>query len=440
VVFTYGSLEETRGVASLGNQAGITSDSALRGTLRDLPKLLGSVGCKFYSCSVPTKNVKQPLSVTHPDLAKEADGWDPSGVTSGSSKKLPWICSKNHHWRATVTNRTSRESGCPYCIGKSVLPGFNDLITTYPIVACEADGWNPEEFSAGSSKRMSWKCRLGHKWAAAINDRTNGNQCPYCTNRKVFSGFNDLNTLHPNLAQEAHGWDPTKVLAGTHKRLEWKCKFGHVWKSMLYSRISSEAGCPVCSGHKLLSGYNDLKTTHPLMALEADGWDPSTVQKGSRGLKSWKCKEGHRWMTSPNSRTNSSTGCPTCAFSGFDPNLDSFLYFLQHSTWEMFQIGITNSPDDRLSKHKRLGWELLELRGPMDGHLTQQWETAILRMLKAKGADLSNSKIAGKFDGYSEAWSKSTFEAKSIKQLMQLTEEIEENSLKNGSMNRRIKQ
>ena len=91
----------------------------------------------------------------------------------------------------------------------------------------------------------------------------------------------------------------------------------------------------------------------------------------------------------------------------------------------MLQIGITNAPDDRLAKHKRKGWELVELRGPMDGHLTQQWETAILRMLKAKGADLSNSKIAGKFDGYSEAWSKPTFEVKSIKELMRLTEEFE---------------
>jgi len=25
---------------------------------------------------VPTKKVKQPLSVTHPELANEADGWD----------------------------------------------------------------------------------------------------------------------------------------------------------------------------------------------------------------------------------------------------------------------------------------------------------------------------------------------------------------------------
>jgi hypothetical protein len=62
----------------------------------------------------------------------------------------------------------------------------------------------------------------------------------------------------------------------------------------------------------------------------------------------------------------------------------------------------------------------------MDANVCRNWETAILRMLKAKGADLSNSKIAGKFDGYSEAWSMSTFKATSIANLMKLTDEFEE--------------
>jgi hypothetical protein len=129
-----------------------------------------------------------------------------------------------------------------------------------------------------------------------------------------------------------------------------------------------------------------------------------------------------------NSRTGThATGCPSCAQTGFDPNQNGYMYFLKHDSWIMFQIGITNFPDDRLHRHSRLGWELIELRGPMDGHLTQQWETAILRMLKAKGADLSNEKIAGKFDGYSEAWSKSTFGVSSIKELMRLTEDFEAN-------------
>jgi hypothetical protein len=120
------------------------------------------------------------------------------------------------------------------------------------------------------------------------------------------------------------------------------------------------------------------------------------------------------------------SGCPSCSISGFDPNKDGWLYFLSHPQWEMFQIGITNVPDNRLGSHKKLGWEVLELRGAMDGHLTQQWETAILRMLRGKGADLSNESIAGKFDGYSEAWSNLKFEATSMKQLMDLTDLFED--------------
>ena len=62
----------------------------------------------------------------------------------------------------------------------------------------------------------------------------------------------------------------------------------------------------------------------------------------------------------------------------------------------------------------------------MDGLSAQNLEIDLLASLFKKGADLSNSKISGKFDGYTEAWSKSTFSVKSIKELMRLTEEFEE--------------
>ena len=119
--------------------------------------------------------------------------------------------------------------------------------------------------------------------------------------------------------------------------------------------------------------------------------------------------------------------CSFCSNTGFDTSQAGFLYFLVHPDWEMLQIGITNDPDTRLLKHERLGWELKELRGPMDGLITQKWERDILKMLKLRGADLKNSKVVGKFDGYSESWSNSTFPVNSIKELMRLTKEMEEN-------------
>jgi hypothetical protein len=80
----------------------------------------------------------------------------------------------------------------------------------------------------------------------------------------------------------------------------------------------------------------------------------------------------------------------------------------------MFQIGITNFPDDRLGRYERTGWEVIELREPMDGRLTQQLETSSLYSLEKCGAVLRHKAGIEKFDGYSEAWTKSSLNVTSI--------------------------
>jgi hypothetical protein len=112
------------------------------------------------------------------------------------------------------------------------------------------------------------------------------------------------------------------------------------------------------------------------------------------------------------------TGCPTCAKYGFDPNKDGYLYFLEHEEWEMLQIGITNVPDKRLQKHGRSGWTPLEVRGPMDGHLTRQLETGILRTLRKRGAKMGRAAGRGDFDGSSEAWLRSSLPIDSLRELI----------------------
>ncbi len=367
------------------------------------------------------------LLTQYPDIAQEADGWDPKIMHVGSTSRVSWKCSKGHTWKTATSHRTRHKTGCPVCGNDIALKGFNDIGTTHPEVAKEAYGWDTSTVVAGSHKKRQWKCDKDHIYESLVYQKTmyNGG-CPYCSGQKTLKGFNDIKTLHPEISAEADGWDTSKYVESSHRIFGWKCQFGHKWNARIFSRTVNKLGCPVCAGKQILIGFNDLNTTHPLISEEADGWDPKTVSKGHSTKVKWKCKEGHKWSARPATRT-AGFGCPTCSKSGFDPNSDGFLYFIEHENWSMLQIGITNIPDDRLRDHKKLGWELLEIRGPMDGHLSQQWETAILQMLKAKGADLSNSKIAGKFDGYSEAWSKSTFPAKSIKELMRLTEEFEEN-------------
>ena len=365
------------------------------------------------------------IATTHPIIAKTIYGSDPREIIAGSEKKVNWICNLGHIYSLEPKKRIGRNYGCPFCSNSKLLIGFNDFKTRHPEMALEADGWDPSLIIGGSAVIRSWLCPRGHKYKSKVSSRDhNSSGCPYCSNQKVLTGFNDLATTNPKLAEQAYGWNPSLVISSKAAK-KWKCKYGHITSAKISNRKSGSQ-CRICVNQEVLQGFNDLASKFPEIASEASGWNPNLVLPGSPKIKLWVCSHNHKWKASINSRTNMKSGCPTCHTGGFDPNQKAFMYFLTHHQWKMFQIGITNVPDDRLRDHKKLGWELLEIRGPMDGHLTQQWETAILRMLKAKGADLSNKEIAGKFDGYSEAWSKSTLPVKSIKELMRLTEEFEE--------------
>ncbi len=262
------------------------------------------------------------------------------------------------------------------------------------------------------------------KLNSIVNSQGTLKGCAVCSGHQVEKGFNDLATTHPELSAQAYGWDPAEVTQGSNQKKFWECSLKHHWVATVSARTSKQSGCPYCTGKRVLFGFNDLETINPIIGNQAFGWDPATVTVGSTKRLKWKCNEGHIWTTTVLARSQG-YGCPTCAKSGFDPNKESHIYFLYHQKWEMYQIGITNFIEQRMKSHEKIGWEVIELRGPMDGLIAREWETSILRMLKNKGADLSNPKIAGKFDGYSEAWSKSTFDVKSIKDLMRLTEEFE---------------
>lgn len=360
------------------------------------------------------------LATTHPDIAKEADGWDPKRITAKSGKSKKWKCSLGHTWKTSVSHRTNG-TGCPFCIGQKVQIGFNDLKTLNPKLANEAYEWDPSSTTVSSDRIENWQCKKGHIYKSAVKDRTKGNGCPICTNKKVLIGFNDLATTHPDLANEADGWDPKTVIAGTHKKLKWKCKQGHEWIAPGTGRRLGE-GCPVCDNKKVLVGYNDLATTHPDLAKEAFEWDTKTVTSGSSAKRKWKCNKGHIWTAQISSRKLS--GCPSCAPLGFDPNKSAFIYFLLQPIWELYQIGITNNIKERLKAHKRNGFDLLEFRGPMDGHTAQELESALLRYLKNQKADLSPEHIAGKFDGYSESWTIDSFKVNNLKELIDKASEV----------------
>jgi hypothetical protein len=377
-------------------------------------------GCPYCSGKKALIGIND-LATTHPELAAQAHGWDPTTLKAGSEQKVSWVCGESHIWQTSIANRVRADgNSCPTCRGQRTLSGFNDLATTNPELAAQAHGWDPTTITAKTktNSHRPWICQLGHVWKASLHNRISGTSCPICSNTTVLAGFNDLATTNPELAAQAHGWDPTTLTAFSNKKVGWKCNVGHMWIAALNAR-SRGSGCPTCSGKTVEIGFNDLRTTHPELATEADGWDPTTVTAGSGKKMAWKCRKGHTWKAAIGDRTRlSSTSCPTCSKYGFDPSRDAWLYLIDHDELRMFQIGISNFLETRIGQHSKRGWEVIEVRGPMEGHLAQELETAILHAIERRGAILGHKAQIDKFDGYSEAWMKDSLMVTDFKQIL----------------------
>lgn len=201
----------------------------------------------------------------HPELASEFSERNlpltVSDITYGSNKKYWWIGKCGHEWLASPKSRHSGE-GCPYCAGMRVLEGFNDLASIKPELVDEWSSENeplkPNNVNAASHRKVKWKGKCGHEWTAEIRARVKGTGCPYCSNNKIMPGFNDLATVHPELAKEWSPrnlpWTPDQAPAGANRMVWWRCEKGHEWETLISTRAGGSK-CPFCSGIKLLKGF-----------------------------------------------------------------------------------------------------------------------------------------------------------------------------------------
>lgn len=145
-------------------------------------------GCPFCSGRYAIQGENDLMSVDSP-LLKE---WNydrngrltPSDFKEHSARKIWWKCKKGHEWCSSISDR-SRGDGCPYCSGKRVLVGFNDLAHINPYIAKE---WNyekngnkiPQKYTCKSGIKVWWKCEKGHEWKTSISNRSRGDGCPKC--------------------------------------------------------------------------------------------------------------------------------------------------------------------------------------------------------------------------------------------------------------------
>ena len=210
------------------------------------------------------------LATLNPNLIKEwnyeKNSKTPQEYFPSSNKKVWWKCSKGHEWEAAINDR-SRGHRCPYCCGQRVLKGFNDIETTNPEILTEWDysknTIKPYELTKGSKIKPWFICSKGHSYQCAILNKVRNKGCPYCAKQKVLKGFNDLATKYPNIAatwdydankdlKNKNGIDistPDKISYHSSIAVNWKCKYGHKWKTIV--NVRCKFGCPKCNASVL---------------------------------------------------------------------------------------------------------------------------------------------------------------------------------------------
>jgi len=320
--------------------------------------------CSGYK-AIPGKNDAFSL---FPELRKRLHsklniGLNLDGLHPGNRDiEIVWLCPQNHTWKRPFAEEL-KSQGCGKCVGFDLWAGHNDLLSQFPRVAAEIaydlnNGQKgfvelaPDKVHKHSALDSWWRCKeYGHTWKTKVEKRTReGTGCPFCSDRRVWPGFNDLWTKRPDLVNEIDfdkhpGLDPKKLLWVSHDVLNWRCDQGHQWPAQLHLRSSNSNRKP--------------------------------------------------------------TGCPNCAVSGFKPDEPGIIYFINNSPLGAFKVGITNIGTQRLASWLSAGWSLVESfefeRGAEAKYAEQRfhfWRRKVLEM-----PDYLSKEDVGRMGGWTETFS-----------------------------------
>ena len=187
----------------------------------------------------------------------------------------------------------------------------------------------PEDVTPFSDKKVWWKCRRhGHEWEAVVKSRTKGTGCPVCSGNRVLTGFNDLATMAPELANEWHLTNNAPLTASevtpqSGIKVWWQCRTcGFEWQAAVYSRNGANQACPECARKRVQQKLRTPKPGQSLLERDpelAAQWHPNKnggLKPQDISLKTsrkvwWLGKCGHEWEAAVHGRSNGN-GCPIC--------------------------------------------------------------------------------------------------------------------------------
>ncbi len=215
---------------------------------------LSGKGCKY--CAHQAFHHLESLAILYPDIAAEWDyeknkatGITPNDIGIDSTQEFWWHCDKgcDHSYKATISYRVHRKSGCSVCHGKQTIYETS-VGYLYPQLTkewCVENDKTPFEVPPGSEYEALWKCpNPNHEpYRCMVINRTKHNVgCKYCSRRgkKHPKDYEDeLKIKHPTITLLS----PFII---SKERVRCQCNIcGYIWNPYPYNLLKGK-GCPKC--------------------------------------------------------------------------------------------------------------------------------------------------------------------------------------------------
>ena len=216
------------------------------------------------------------FETNYPELSKE---WSinnerkPSETIKTTNHVIKWICKDcGYEYLAKLQEKINGYT-CPVCDNRTTVKGINDLATTHPLLVNEYSKANTRDITTirkDIEVYVLWTCPDCHNdYQYMVKYKEAGDKiCPFCNNKRVKPGFNDLLTVEPELAERYsinNELPANRILASSPSIFRWNCNNCGGEYPATISQIK-EGYCPFCNNERVLSGFNDLATIYPDLA------------------------------------------------------------------------------------------------------------------------------------------------------------------------------
>ncbi len=212
---------------------------------------------------------------------------------------LEWQCKEGHVFKLAPQKIFSRNYWCPECTGRRTL---NTTESIQKIA--EKRGWKflSTEFNGGY-KKYKFQCDKGHQINVMADTVIKGGGCRVC------SGKEQLNIeIFKKIAAEKGGECLSENYEGQDVKLEFRCKNGHVFRTVPNIIKNEGTWCKKCAGLELgtIEEMREIANSKGGECLSEEYVNSVTKLK-------WKCKDNHIWEANPRDVKHKSW-CPYCTW------------------------------------------------------------------------------------------------------------------------------